>query len=148
MTMTTKPCNCKKSKCLKLYCECFANNKYCGPSCACKECNNLTHCEQSRINARQQILQRNPQAFRVNKLTSENGGGQSIACDASSVAMSDVVSKDGVARHFKGCNCLRSHCKKNYCECHQAGVPCSELCNCQECHNIDENHDNHKRGNN
>ena len=35
-----KPCNCKKSKCLKLYCECFAAELYC-EGCNCSECNNL-----------------------------------------------------------------------------------------------------------
>ena len=33
-------CNCKKSKCLKLYCECFANGTGCGPDCNCQDCVN------------------------------------------------------------------------------------------------------------
>jgi len=33
------PCNCKKSKCLKLYCECFAAELYC-QGCNCNNCNN------------------------------------------------------------------------------------------------------------
>jgi hypothetical protein len=33
------PCNCKKSKCLKLYCECFASELYCD-ACNCSECHN------------------------------------------------------------------------------------------------------------
>lgn len=28
-------CNCKKSKCLKLYCECFAKGLICGVDCNC-----------------------------------------------------------------------------------------------------------------
>ncbi len=35
-----KSCNCEKSKCLKLYCECFAKNLFCGNSCNCKDCHN------------------------------------------------------------------------------------------------------------
>ena len=35
-----KKCNCKKSKCLKLYCDCFANGGFCGPSCSCVNCAN------------------------------------------------------------------------------------------------------------
>ena len=35
-----KKCNCKKSKCLKLYCDCFANGGYCGPACSCMNCAN------------------------------------------------------------------------------------------------------------
>ncbi len=41
------PCNCKKSKCLKLYCECFANNYYC-EGCNCLACHNLLVHEPAR----------------------------------------------------------------------------------------------------
>lgn len=33
------PCNCKKSKCLKLYCECFAAELFC-QGCNCTDCHN------------------------------------------------------------------------------------------------------------
>lgn len=33
-----KPCNCEKSKCLKLYCECFAHGRVCTKTCNCREC--------------------------------------------------------------------------------------------------------------
>lgn len=33
-------CNCKKSKCLKLYCDCFAAGLGCTPECNCFECKN------------------------------------------------------------------------------------------------------------
>jgi hypothetical protein len=34
-------CLCAKSKCLKLYCACFAKGKYCGDACKCSGCHNL-----------------------------------------------------------------------------------------------------------
>lgn len=34
-------CNCKKSKCLKLYCECFSNGLFCGKECECTSCANV-----------------------------------------------------------------------------------------------------------
>lgn len=34
-------CLCAKSKCLKLYCACFAKGKYCGRECRCKACHNF-----------------------------------------------------------------------------------------------------------
>lgn len=48
-----KPCNCRKSKCLKLYCECFANNKYCGPACACACCSNTQEHDELRLHVKQ-----------------------------------------------------------------------------------------------
>lgn len=55
-------CNCKKSKCLKLYCDCFALGNVCGPECNCLECSNIEGNEDRKV-AVDQILERNPQAF-------------------------------------------------------------------------------------
>ena len=33
-------CHCKKSKCLKFYCECFSNQLFCGKDCECENCSN------------------------------------------------------------------------------------------------------------
>lgn len=54
-TTTTKPqiqkrkrakaeegCNCKRSKCLKGYCECFQAGRPCGVGCMCENCENTT----------------------------------------------------------------------------------------------------------
>ncbi|KAI9122888.1 hypothetical protein K1719_005777 [Acacia pycnantha] len=37
--------------------------------------------------------------------------------------------------HIRGCNCKKSKCKKNYCECYENGVPCSINCRCTGCNN-------------
>ena len=58
-----KPCNCTKSMCLKLYCDCFANGEFC-LDCNCKDChNNLDH-EAERSRAIKSSLERNPSAFK------------------------------------------------------------------------------------
>lgn len=110
-----KPCNCKNSQCLKLYCDCFANGEFCRDACNCQNCkNNMCHAEE-RAKAVKTCLDRNPHAFKPKV-------GQRKAGDE--------------RRHIKGCNCKRSGCLKNYCECYEAKIPCSALCRCVGCKNL------------
>lgn len=58
--------------------------------------------------------------------------------DALSGADRAVSTSSKPKHHFKGCNCRKTQCRKNYCECFQAGVRCSSLCTCDNCHNCEE----------
>ena len=46
------------------------------------------------------------------------------------------MTKSGKGGRQITCKCRKSHCIKNYCECHNAGKSCSEACNCLQCENM------------
>jgi len=81
------PCNCKKSKCLKLYCECFSQERFCD-GCNCVECNNIPSFANVRDKAIKETRAKNAEAFKP-RIT----GG-----------------------HNMGCKCKKSECLKKYCE--------------------------------
>ena len=100
-------CNCKNSGCLKRYCECFSRMKYCDENCQCKNCFNVRQHEQERSNAIRYYLIKSPVSFKK------------INMDLNNVV----------------CNCKKSNCLKNYCECFQLGMKCTYNCGCVDCKN-------------
>lgn len=81
------------------YCDCFANGEFCH-MCNCNNCSNNLGNEEERQRAIKSCLERNPNAFRP-----KIGKGRETG--------------DDIRRHNKGCNCKRSGCLKNYCECYE-----------------------------
>ncbi|XP_021712256.1 protein lin-54 homolog [Aedes aegypti] len=113
-----RPCNCTKSQCLKLYCDCFANGEFCY-NCNCRDCYNNLDNEEERQKAIRATLERNPSAFKP-KIGA-------VSAD-----------EDALRLHTKGCNCKRSGCLKNYCECYEAKIACSANCKCIGCRNTEQ----------
>lgn len=113
----TKPlvtCNCSKSKCLKMYCKCFAKGLVCGIDCDCSDCFNNNEHEEIRQKIVNEILEKNPKAFdsKFKKHLKNN----------------ELVNS-------RGCNCSKTGCIKEYCRCYKAGTGCSTLCRCTDCKN-------------
>jgi hypothetical protein len=100
-------CNCKNSGCLKRYCECFSRMKYCDANCQCKNCLNNIKNEKERNEAIRIYLIKSPVSFKK------------INMDLNNVT----------------CNCKKSNCLKNYCECFQFGLKCTYSCGCVDCKN-------------
>ncbi|NXE26872.1 MTL5 protein, partial [Ardeotis kori] len=123
VTKSKKPCNCRKSQCLKLYCDCFASGGFCN-NCNCNNCYNNQLNETERFKAIKACLDRNPEAF-LPKTGKRKLG-------------------EIKPQHNKGCNCKHSGCLKNYCECFEAKIMCSSICNCIGCKNYEESPDEKK----
>lgn len=109
-----KACKCTKSKCLRLYCECFAKGMICGVDCKCSECHNNNEHKPLRELVIQETLEKNPYAFKSKYKRLDR--------------------KDSIL-HSRGCNCSKTGCIKEYCECFKAGTGCSRLCKCLNCQN-------------
>ena len=112
-------CNCKKTGCLKMYCDCFKLKGYC-EDCNCTSCMNTPQFEEARVKAMKGIRARNPLAFR--RVLKEK--------------VIDELDNDNPCKNIGGCNCKKSNCSKKYCECFQMGIPCGSNCACISCHNI------------
>ena len=100
-------CNCKKTECLKLYCDCFANGEKC-IDCNCRNCWNIIGNELVIKKVYDEVVGKNPISLKLN------------------------FQKE---RIINGCNCSKSNCLKKYCECYKAGLKCSSCCRCRICDN-------------
>ena len=111
---TASKCTCSNSRCLKLYCACFAAGEVCGPQCQCKSCFNNKVSDDIRQKMIEETLQKNPNAFtsKYKRHAKKN----------------EVV-------HVYGCHCTKTGCIKEYCECFKIGTGCSQLCKCVNCQN-------------
>jgi len=106
-------CTCKKTRCLKLYCQCFGVKLYCGPNCRCFQCFNVRRFDKERKNAMRAILQRNPGAFDTKffkKQQREDAAAAAAAQQAGDAAAASELAKS--IAHKVGCKCRKSACMK------------------------------------
>ncbi|CAK63707.1 unnamed protein product (macronuclear) [Paramecium tetraurelia] len=106
-----QPCSCQKTHCLKMYCSCFHNGRFCGKSCRCEECENTEEFKMKRMQAVDYVKKK---AHRNKKVPKEK--------------IFETV-------EIWGCNCSKTRCVKKYCECFIRGKKCTVECNCDHCDN-------------
>ncbi|XP_062202510.1 CRC domain-containing protein TSO1-like [Phragmites australis] len=110
-----KTCSCKKSKCLKLYCVCFASGSHCTESCGCEPC----------LNKSVQGAPRSAPVLPL-KLVQTSEAGQDSA---------EHLIRSPMDLFRRKCTCKKSGCLKKYCDCYQGGAGCSINCKCDDCRN-------------
>ena len=104
-------CTCPKSKCIKKYCTCFANGKFCD-GCECKDCENK------------------PNILNKNNINNENNEN-----NINFENNSNLNKNNNVNNQKEICNCTKSKCIQKYCECYKKGIACGILCRCVDCEN-------------
>ena len=122
-------CNCKNTKCIKLYCECFRNQLFCGNQCKCICCNNNAQHMPERSHSMSEIIKKNPLAF---------AGLSEKVVPLNRKTLGDIA-QALTAPGNQGCNCKKSKCLKKYCECYSNGLGCSPSCKCVDCSNTEAN---------
>ena len=105
-------CTCKKTKCIKKYCECFSSGNLCY-NCKCENCENKPYFIENKNNLIKKEEENNNDIIDLNE--EENEETKLIIC-----------------------TCSKSGCNKNYCECFKAKVKCNNKCRCIKCLNKQE----------
>jgi len=67
---STTTCNCRK-ECIKRYCPCFAGTGLCSNSCRCANCKNKQYTLDVVLEARANLLARDPDAFNIEAILSQ-----------------------------------------------------------------------------
>ncbi|XP_020157750.1 uncharacterized protein [Aegilops tauschii subsp. strangulata] len=120
-----KHCACKKSRCLKLYCPCFAGGGYCSEKCGCVPCFNKADFAETVQTTRKVLLSRQKRmSLKINR-----------RLEANAETMEDAHNSSSSTPPRRGCNCKKSSCLKKYCDCYQDGTGCSLFCRCEDCKN-------------
>ncbi|GFP93185.1 protein tesmin/tso1-like cxc 2 [Phtheirospermum japonicum] len=123
-----KKCNCKKTQCLKRYCDCFAAGMYCAKLCSCQGCFNTPEYEDTVDDKRQEIESRNVPKIKPHIISPPEDGGLGL------YKSSPKIDRDGCKR----CHCKKNRCLNLYCVCFAAETYCEKSCACKECYNIRE----------
>ena len=129
-------CTCSKTKCIKKYCECFANGRLC-IGCHCIDCLNKPIFQKNENEINQNL--NNDIANNNNDISVNNNNDINVNNNNDNSINSDNLIQNDIS--FISCTCSKSFCNKKYCECFKAGKKCSEKCRCLHCLNGNNNNE-------
>jgi hypothetical protein len=129
-----KSCNCKKSRCLKQYCDCFREHQLCTESCRCSGCLNtsIDRCELGMRAAAGLSMPWAPADLPQALHTPTNFADAQLAQALERANSGSPLLRPRMERV---CKCKRSRCLKRYCECYQNDQQCTQKCSCTDCGN-------------
>ena len=127
-------CTCKKTRCIKKYCECYSNKVFCY-NCKCENCENKPNFINDSIkdnNTMNINKKETEEEINEDKYNSNNISNKQI-----NETINDDIN-DNNSKKLIICTCSKSGCNKNYCECFKAKVKCNNKCRCIKCLNKPE----------
>ena len=110
-------CTCKKTKCIKKYCECYSNKYFCY-DCKCENCENKP-----------------PQFSDNNKIINQKEEEKNETGKNKQDNENNIDINNNNLDKLIICTCSKSGCNKNYCECFKAKIKCNNKCRCIKCLN-------------
>ena len=138
-------CTCQKSKCLKKYCSCFAEQRVCGSECACVDCDNKNISWPCKGACGGELSAKCKACLRVNGLyyrAMKKEMNLYVAPfhanneDAPERVFTQIFDKKtNLVKYNTGCKCIQSKCIKLYCDCYRNVSFCGPMCFCKSCHN-------------
>jgi hypothetical protein len=97
-----KPCNCTKSQCLKLYCDCFANGEFCY-MCNCMNCFNNLENEGPPAEGDQDVSGEEPERLQAEDRQGEGRDGGQLGQEAHErVQLQEVRLSEELLRVLRG----------------------------------------------
>lgn len=112
-------CRCGTTKCLKMYCACFARNTFCSAQCQCGD-----NCKNNK----------NPENTEDRMKAIKNVQLTGHATKRERAMKSFETSPHAITANI--CTCKKSRCTKKYCVCFAIGRACNENCKCVNCENM------------
>jgi len=121
-------CTCKKTKCIKKYCECFSSGVFCF-NCKCDNCENVGFFvdDNNNNNVINNHIITDNNNINDNEINENKNNKQNNE--------SNYDNKETNSKKLIICTCSKSGCNKNYCECFKAKVKCNNKCRCIKCLN-------------